>query len=435
MIDNSNIAILGAGLMGSCLALELSRRGLKIDIYDLSDKPVTGASLHNEGKLHLGFLFANDPENNTYKVMARGSLSFIPILEQLTGCDYRKFFPSRPFHYYVPKNSQLGLDKILEHFRIVEDYIHEMQEETGYSYIGNHYSSYHALNDDALNKRLFTHESIYGSISTEERSVKPEAVAAVVQKVLMAEKQIRFIPSTYVHAAERLGKENIRVDLWCRGKDFSESYKVVVNCLWDDRLRVDSTAGIYPENHWLFRYKATIRMKIKNASFPELPSSTGILGTYGDIVNYGDGSFYFSWYPVCKKSQTGSLEGRNLHERLHDGFLRRSLYKLAGILPEYRKNISSFGHRRLVQESLKGLAKHIPSVTELKKYACEFTVGGGVIYALGATDIDDPCSHLHRRYEIGPVAHDSYISVDTGKYCTAPMIALQTADLVETMVS
>ncbi len=51
--------------------------------------------------------------------------------------------------------------------------------------------------------------------------------------------------------------------------------------------------------------------------------------------------------------------------------------------------------------------------------------------ARGKTDIDDPTSYLHQRSAIGPRAMGSYITIDTGKYCMAPLFAVETADLIK----
>jgi glycine/D-amino acid oxidase-like deaminating enzyme len=59
--SRSDVGVLGAGIMGCCLALELAQRGRRVDLLDLAPAPMTGASLHNEGKLHLGFVYAKDP--------------------------------------------------------------------------------------------------------------------------------------------------------------------------------------------------------------------------------------------------------------------------------------------------------------------------------------------------------------------------------------
>ena len=50
-------------------------------------------------------------------------------------------------------------------------------------------------------------------------------------------------------------------------------------------------------------------------------------------------------------------------------------------------------------------------------------VKGGVIVAWGQTDIDDPSSELHRRFEIGVTTVGRYHSVDPGKLTMAPYFA------------
>ena len=58
------------------------------------------------------------------------------------------------------------------------------------------------------------------------------------------------------------------------------------------------------------------------------------------------------------------------------------------------------------------------------------TLEGGWVYAAGQGALSDPASSLHRRNEFGIVRLGSYISVDTGKYSTAPWMARKIADSV-----
>ena len=55
-------------------------------------------------------------------------------------------------------------------------------------------------------------------------------------------------------------------------------------------------------------------------------------------------------------------------------------------------------------------------------------ISGGVIFAWGDRDIDDPSSELHQRYDIGPKSWGRYHSVDTGKLTMAPLFGKQVAD-------
>jgi hypothetical protein len=54
-------------------------------------------------------------------------------------------------------------------------------------------------------------------------------------------------------------------------------------------------------------------------------------------------------------------------------------------------------------------------------------VAGGFIFAWGSADIDDIGSELHQRFDIGVRSYGRYHSIDTGKYCMAPLYALEVA--------
>ena len=104
--------------------------------------------------------------------------------------------------------------------------------------------------------------------------------------------------------------------------------------------------------------------------------------------------------------------------------------KVSSACPAFSSRVSSITHRHFIKHNIRQMADYIPSMTELLRYASKGKLGGGVILARGCSDIDDPHSQLHQRLPIGPVAHGSYITVDTGKFTLAPLFALQAADMV-----
>jgi glycine/D-amino acid oxidase-like deaminating enzyme len=53
------VAVLGAGIQGACTSLELALNGVEVDLYDKNGRPLAGTSSHNEGKIHLGYVYAN----------------------------------------------------------------------------------------------------------------------------------------------------------------------------------------------------------------------------------------------------------------------------------------------------------------------------------------------------------------------------------------
>ena len=70
------IAIVGGGAAGVCASLELAARGFAVDLYDENHIPVSRASHNNEGKIHLGYVYANDPMVRTARRLARGAVLF-----------------------------------------------------------------------------------------------------------------------------------------------------------------------------------------------------------------------------------------------------------------------------------------------------------------------------------------------------------------------
>jgi hypothetical protein len=60
---------------------------------------------------------------------------------------------------------------------------------------------------------------------------------------------------------------------------------------------------------------------------------------------------------------------------------------------------------------------------------------GGMILATGRLDVDDPASELHSRIQVGLNQQGSYISINTGKYTLAPLMAVRAADLAASVLS
>ena len=70
------VAVLGAGIMGCCLALNLARSGVGVTLVDQHAAPMQGASRWNEGKIHLGYLYGADSTLGTVRHVLTGGLRF-----------------------------------------------------------------------------------------------------------------------------------------------------------------------------------------------------------------------------------------------------------------------------------------------------------------------------------------------------------------------
>jgi hypothetical protein len=322
------------------------------------------------------------------------------------------------------------MDAIEDHFEQVEESIHEETRSTGNLYMGRRIDRYHERTRSIHHNRVFSPDFTLGSFKTEEISTSPVTLAAILRRAIDSHAAIDFIGNTEVLAADRLATGDVEVEFLLDGKTSKKRYPSVANCLWDDKLRVDRTAGIRDRGPWILRYKATVNFSAPSAVHGDIPSATGILGSYGDVVNHNNGSYYVSWYPLTKIAQSVDGDGRRLHDMVHKGIVSRWIRTLAPRGSSISRFVASIAHEKFIDDNIREMAAFIPSMATLvnRKRHCE--IGGGVILARGATDIDDPTSDLHRRDEIGPVAHGSYVTIDTGKYCMAPLFALQAADMI-----
>jgi hypothetical protein len=78
-----------------------------------------------------------------------------------------------------------------------------------------------------------------------------------------------------------------------------------------------------------------------------------------------------------------------------------------------------------------GLSTIVPAVGALaNEVGTNLRLTSGIVFAWGDTDINDPQSTLHQRYDIGVHSDGRYHSIDTGKYSLAPSFATEVADRI-----
>lgn len=61
-MKKSNVAIVGCGIFGAMTAIRLAESGIEVTIFDSNARPLQGASLNNQNRLHLGFHYPRDDE-------------------------------------------------------------------------------------------------------------------------------------------------------------------------------------------------------------------------------------------------------------------------------------------------------------------------------------------------------------------------------------
>lgn len=398
------IAILGAGNAGTCTALELACRGQRVDLYDECDEPVSRASFHNEGKVHLGILYAKDPSLRTAHLMLEGATAFAPLLDRWIGFDDR-LVVSTPFYYAVHRGSMLDVDRLRAHYAGCKRILDEMHAARGATYLGTERTLHVEQLTQSAMEQLICGDYFVAMFRTNERAVDPRTVAPLLRAAARGNPRIRFIGGARVIDVARLDHGAIAVTFEKDGERYVEEYDQVANTLWHGRLEIDARIGLRPEMSWMHRYKFANRVRVPLG--PEIPSITCVLGPFGDIVNYGANGLFLSWYPEGMIGTSFDLQPPDWDHEL---------------TPERRHRVFQRSHAEWIERC--------PLLRSLDFSEKDVDPGGGVIFAWGNTGVDDQRSKLHDRYDVGVYSVRNYHTVDTGKYTLSPLMGMRTADRI-----
>ncbi len=399
----ATIAVIGGGIQGVCTALALSHRGARVTIIEAADALLDRASFRSEGKIHLGFVYANDPTGRTADLMLASALRFGPLLEEWIGPVDWDRLRSQPFSYVMLPDSQLSELQLRGHYEGIDRAYREQYRDEGLHYLG------------------LTPETLLPGTTERSASCPPHEWLAkgtvVADTAEVAVDRPRFRDRMLAAVAEnplisvRLGRRVEDVERTAGGFRVSTAdpggavgraeFAIVVNCSWTDRLRLDRQLGIEPDRNWVYRLKYRLLGRLPGAS--SRPSLTFVLGPYGDLVTYPGDRIYVSWYPVCMRGWSNELTPPG------DWAAPCRSQAPAGDAAEVTAGV------------MREFGAIIPAVRDVQVD----DVGAGVIFSWGTRDIDDPESELHRRSEIGVDGGDGYYTINTGKFTCAPLFADQ----------
>ncbi|MEN3332078.1 MAG: hypothetical protein V7641_1443 [Blastocatellia bacterium] len=400
------VAVLGGGLQGACIAMELASAGIKVDLYDKNSRCLTQASAQNEGKIHLGYVYANDRTLKTARTMVRGALAFSPLLRRWLGPDLDSLSISAPFHYVVHRQSLLSVVEVENHLQSSHTIALEEGRALPLDYFGADYRVPPARMSESECESVFNRQVVAAAFKTSEVGIDPETLALLVRRRLDTDPNIECLLQTYIHGVEP-DHQGITVAFERAGLRARERYDHVVNTLWEGRLAIDQTAGIAPPRPWLYRIKYYLRLRAPQVA-ATLPSTTIVLGPFGDIASFDNGGLYLSWYPAGMRGVSSEVSP-----------------------PDWPLVLDAATAIEVRQAILNGLVNIVPSVANLTMAAVESCeVKAGIIFAWGQTDIDDHASLLHERQAIGPQSRGRYHTVDTGKLTMAPLFGKLVADRI-----
>jgi glycine/D-amino acid oxidase-like deaminating enzyme len=394
-----NVGVLGGGLQGCCVALALAERGVNVVLFDKSDALLSRTAVANEGKIHLGYMYAGDPTLSTAKTMMAGALSFAPFLERYLGQSAQSFSVSVPATYVVHRDSQRSVEDVCAYLGTVHALINEAAEGRRQAYFKRNLSAPLRRLSAAEKAEEFDPEIVLAAVSTPEVAINPVALARSVRECITAHPRIEVRCGRTVLGAEIDGD---RICLLSDGQDgpSRDHFDHVVNALWDGRLGLNETLGFRTNRPWIHRLKYGVSFRLPSDARPP-PSATFVLGPFGEVVTYADGIIYLTWYPECLQSISTDVTPPNW-----------DTYP-----PEPLRS-------RIITGTLRALSAIVRSLRDLNAESLpEATVKGGAIVAWGKTDIYDPASELHRRFEIGVTSEGRFHSVDPGKLTMAPYFA------------
>lgn len=404
--ENIEVTVLGAGLTGSCVALELANRGFNVALLDQDSVPMNRASRRNEGKVHLGLIYAADSSLKTGDLQLQGALSFSSLLTRWLGDEANGLRLSTPFTYLVAQDSVLNHSQLEAYYALVEDAYHRrLSEVPGLSYLGTRPDRLAwRIKPKDLDRRLRT-DVLSAAFGTAELAIDTDQLADLVTAALDASPRIRFYPGHKVREIGRKADDFIISGDALEGPWTLKSSKVV-NATWESRIGLDTTLGIEPPPGWLYRLKYRVLAYLPD-DLQDAPSATMVLGRYGDVVIRPDRTAYLSWYPAGLRGWSNALRPPDDWDEVSRGKAN----------DHYAEVIAAF---------LAGIEPWYPGIARCKP----FHVDAGVIVAYGKTDVDDPSSGLHDRTRVGVTGIGGYYSVDPGKLTTAPLFAMKAAETI-----
>jgi glycine/D-amino acid oxidase-like deaminating enzyme len=404
--QHADVTVIGAGLTGSCVALELAKQGLSVALLDQDPVPMNRASRRNEGKIHLGLIYAADPSFSTADLQLRGALSFYRLLERWLGNKLQELARSTPFTYLVAEDTLVSADRLAEHYSKLERcYRERITEDPDLSYLGtrpDHLAR--RINLDQLDSRLNA-KCLAAAFHTSELAIDTDQLSDLIMRAVEASENIQFFPR---HKVREISRDHVGFVVNGESPEgcWSLVSEQVVNAAWENRILLDSTLGLSPTPGWLYRLKYRLLAQVPE-SLVDGPSTTMVLGRYGDVVIRANGTAYLSWYPAGLKGWSKDLAPPADWE--------------AACMSDTRAQSTD-----IVRDIIDGIKTWYPGVEKCRPYQLD----AGAIVAYGKTDVDDPDSGLHGRTQVGVSSRDGYHSVDPGKLTTAPYFAFSAATKV-----
>ena len=382
----SRVTVVGGGILGTISALLAAQQGHAVLLVERAPELWRGASRANEGKVHLGPVFALG-HTATHDLMLRGALAFARVVERALEMrlDWEQL-AGDAFDYLAMPDSLASPAELSAVYARINDRLAAAVAHSGDRYLGRSLTR-------AVDPTVRTDpDTGLAAFRTEERAIDPRTLGERLTAAVLAHPGITVLTGVSVTAL--VHRADGSVDVGCRGSEtFHADY--VINCAWEDQQ------ALAPEpverNRLNYRVKAAVIVE------PDFSARTVTMvqGPYGDVVRHPTYT-YASWYPVGRLTNEHGHEPSDEARKDRDGIGVRL----------------DLADRQVVALQNLGL---LPASVRIRE------VVGGFILGHGPADIDSVSSDLHERSEFGVHRSGPVLSPVNFKLTTAPLAAWQTA--------
>ncbi len=390
-MSDAQVLVAGGGLTGSLAACLLHDRGVKTAIVDAAGDVMQRASRWNEGKIHLGYTYVGTDNIQTAELMLAGAATFLPVIERVTGAAIPEQAYTRPITYIVDRNSLFAPEVLWARSCAVHALVKAAAERVPGLIRGGAEAATMVRLDPDEAAQATGQQNIAAAWITPERALSARVLSERIADAVRA-RAIPVIDGRVVRVAKAGAQWRVVLET---GECLQAAS--IINALWESRSAID--AGLAPPAPTSIRWKAAV-FATGQTAFTGVAPSTRILGAYGDVTPYANGDVYLSWYPsnMIARSDNGTAP-----------------------------DILAFDENAMKLRTLEGL--QFPRDILLERDG-RVAVRGGYVVARGHGDILVKESPLHDRsrafaLELAP----GYVSVDTGKLTTAPLLAERAARL------
>ena len=201
-----HVGIVGGGLQGCCAALALAARGVRVTLFDKNATLMSRAAA-NEGKIHLGYMYAGDSTLSTAKMMMAGALAFAPFLERHLGRPAHSFSVSAPAAYGVHRDSQTSAKKVGFYLTAVHALLNEAAASRKCAYFGRDLSAPLRPWSCAERDAEFDPKLTIAAVSTPEVAINPTALAESLRDAIAAQPLIEARCASQVTGLREEGEQ------------------------------------------------------------------------------------------------------------------------------------------------------------------------------------------------------------------------------------